>query len=356
MLPDDNDAETARARGRIVWGIRALGSGLVVYALLVLYGLVAIFPRSAPTRDVIAGLKTIADDRTKTAAQLESLLVNARRANDTVAVRRLAVTAETAERVAESARARADTMERAALDPALVPSPLKLFGLVVTADLPTDWRFLILAMLAGAMGAFLHVAQSFATYVGNRSFGWSWTWWYLLRPFIGAVLAVVVYVVFRSALVPGSSANVTNAYGVVALAALAGMFSKQAIDKLNEIFTVAFRSAPGQGDAERMDKATDSSPAPVISGIEPVQPAAANGSVAFTVRGTGFSPAAVVYLDDVGMTTKAVDATRLDATVAVRDLPGGGPFKLTIRTPPKAGGPATDHGSVAGPLAVTIGV
>lgn len=352
MTPDSATGVATPSRHPF-WEIQALGLGLVVYGLLVLYGLVVFFPKATPTRELVASLKAIADDRLKAAAPLDTALVAAQRARDSAAIRHWAALAEGADRTASLARGVADSVERTSLDPSLQPSTLRILGFDVSKDFPIDWRFLILAMIAGAMGAFLHVAQSFATYVGNRSFSESWTWWYLLRPFMGAALAVVVYVVFRSALVP-SSATVSNAYGIVALASLSGMFSKQAIDKLNEIFTVAFRSAPGQGDSDRTDKPTDLGSVPTISSIQPAEPVAQNGSLTFSVHGLGFSSNSVVFVDEVAATTTATDKTRLDATFLTKDLLGVGPFKLTVRTPPKPGAPTTDRGTVAGPMLLAV--
>ena len=45
-----------------------------------------------------------------------------------------------------------------------------------------------------------------------------------------------------------------NPYGTAAVAGLVGIFSKQATDKLEEVFTNLFRTEPGKGDDERRNK------------------------------------------------------------------------------------------------------
>jgi hypothetical protein len=134
-------------------------------------------------------------------------------------------------------------------------------------NIERELRYIGLVAGAGALGGFVHAATSFTTYAGDRSLGRSWTWWYILRPFIGAALALVMYFVLRGGLmVP--AANITdtlNPFTLVAVAGLIGMFSKQATDKLNEIATVAFRVPDDQGDAKRDDKlglASQETPAP----------------------------------------------------------------------------------------------
>jgi hypothetical protein len=73
----------------------------------------------------------------------------------------------------------------------------------------------------------------------------SWAWWYVLRPFIGMALAEVVYLSLRGGLLSATGNAATSAispYGVAAVTALTGLFSKQATDKLQETFETLFRT------------------------------------------------------------------------------------------------------------------
>jgi hypothetical protein len=130
-----------------------------------------------------------------------------------------------------------------------------ILGTTYTCD--PEVRLIFLAMLAGAMGSFVHAATSFVTYVGNRSLSGSWMWWYVMRPFIGMGLAMIFYVVVRGGLILLTSVpNVQDLspFGVAAFAALSGMFSKQAADKLRDLFDNLFKTEKGKGDEERTDK------------------------------------------------------------------------------------------------------
>lgn len=112
-------------------------------------------------------------------------------------------------------------------------------------DEPTELELLLIVMVSGAVGSFVHAATSFASYVGNRKLGSSWLWWYVLRPFIGAGLAVIFYFVVRGGFLQAgsSAADALNLYGLAALGGLSGMFSKQATDKLREVFDNVFKVA-----------------------------------------------------------------------------------------------------------------
>jgi len=125
-----------------------------------------------------------------------------------------------------------------------------LFG---SRAIPRETDLLVLTILFGALGGFLHVARSFATFAGNRALIASWMWWYCLQPLVAMALAVVLYAVVRGGFFSaGASAADVNPYGLAATSGLAGMFSKQTTDKLNELFSAMFRSG---ADESRADKA-----------------------------------------------------------------------------------------------------
>jgi hypothetical protein len=113
-------------------------------------------------------------------------------------------------------------------------------------------NLLLLVAAMGALGALIHVTSSFADYVGNRQLVWSWVWWLLLRVPIGVALALVFYMLIRGGLIipNGSTEPQINPYGIAGLAALVGMFAKQATDKLADIFDNLFRSDKDRARSE----------------------------------------------------------------------------------------------------------
>ena len=111
-----------------------------------------------------------------------------------------------------------------------------IFWKVPPFAIQTEPRYLILATAAGVLGGFVHCATSFAAYVGGQQLLWSWGWWYVLRPFIGGALALGVYFLLRAGLIVGSGdVGTLNASGVTAIAFLTGMFSKEAVQKLEDV-------------------------------------------------------------------------------------------------------------------------
>ena len=116
---------------------------------------------------------------------------------------------------------------------------------------PESSIFLVVISTA-AVGSFVHTATSFVSYVGNRTMRYSWLAWYAFRTLVGPALAVVAYVVIRAGFISGTTgAENVNIFGVAAFAGLTGLFSKQATDKLREVFDTIFT---GSGDNARSDK------------------------------------------------------------------------------------------------------
>lgn len=118
-----------------------------------------------------------------------------------------------------------------------------------------ELSLLLVVLGSSAMGSMVHSIMSFTTYVGNGQFKSTWISWYALRLLLGATVGLLLYVVTRAgtATTITSAPNGANVYGAAVIGGLAGVFAKQAADKLEEIFDVIFRTSPGYGDSGRRD-------------------------------------------------------------------------------------------------------
>lgn len=152
------------------------------------------------------------------------------------------------------------------------PEPMSFFGGWIKANIYLETRLLLLVMLAGALGSLLHSLRSLYWYTGNRMMVWSWVAFYLLLPFTGAILSVVFYFVVRGGFFsPQASFDHTSPFGFAALSALVGLFSPQATLKLKEVAETIF-TKPGAG--------TDAKAQPASAQVPPETPppaAAASG-------------------------------------------------------------------------------
>ena len=195
-----------------------------------------------------------------------------------------------------------------------------------------DERLLMLVIVAGILGAFVHGATSLADYIGNNSFSKSWTWFYLLRPAIGMSLALVFYFVIRGGFLSTTGgAQDINPYGIAALSGLVGMFSKQATDKLSEVFATLFRSAPGRGDAKRQHPLTQATIA--LIQIDPVSVIAGGDAFKLTVSGAGFVDGATIHVDDVAQPTTFESANKLSTQIPPEKIANPLTLKITVFNP-----------------------
>lgn len=99
-----------------------------------------------------------------------------------------------------------------------------------------DLQYLLISILGGALGTSVVLLMSFATYAGHQALVASWNWWYLLRPFTGATLGLVVYAAVRGGILKVSSeVDALNPFSVAALSAMVGLFSRNILDRLNNL-------------------------------------------------------------------------------------------------------------------------
>lgn len=214
-----------------------------------------------------------------------------------------------------------------------------IFGISVNSGT----ALIVLVIVASALGGYVHAATSFADYAGNRRLVRSWLWWYILRVLIGIALALVFYFAVRGGLLAADATNQTvNPFGIAALAGLVGMFSKQATDKLDEVFTTAFRTAPGHGDAQRKDSIDN--PKPRVAGVEPPTIATGSDTATLRLRGEGFIPLSQVRisrLDTDVVLERAmtfVSSTELTVVLLKEDLLEAGVLEVTVFNPEPGGG------------------
>jgi hypothetical protein len=101
---------------------------------------------------------------------------------------------------------------------------------------------LLLVAIAAFLGNMVHIATSFTTFVGAEKFKRSWILWYCVKPFTAAALGLVLYFSFRGGFLNSSSdVSNLNLYGIITLAALSGLFTDIATQKLKEVFSVIFK-------------------------------------------------------------------------------------------------------------------
>lgn len=207
-----------------------------------------------------------------------------------------------------------------------------LFGQELTFSV--DIQLIVLVVVVAALGGNVHSAMSFIDYTGNKRLYNNWVWWYILRLFIGISLALIFYFVIRGGfLAGGTTSGEINKFGIAAVAGLVGMFSKQATDKLRELFDTLFKT---EKPDERADKLTN--PVPEIINIKPDSIAADTAGLSLTIEGKNFIQESVVKLGGVSQTTSFNSNTQLTVSVSDSGVIKPPEIEVTVFNPPPGGG------------------
>jgi len=110
-------------------------------------------------------------------------------------------------------------------------------------------RMLVLVLLAGGLGSYIHVATSFSYHIAKGDFEPHWYWWYWMRIPIGATLALVTMMIIEGDLfIPPTAANDPTPFTTIGIAALIGLVSRHAVEKLRDIFDVVFNPREKKDD------------------------------------------------------------------------------------------------------------
>jgi hypothetical protein len=170
----------------------------------------------------------------------------------------------------------------------------------------SELRLFVVVILLGALGGVLHALRSLSWYVGNRNLKMSWLLMYFLLPLIGASLAVVFYVVLRGGLIsPTAGNNAVSPYGFGAVAALVGLFSPQAADKLKQVFETLFTTT---------ERGKDHTPPSTIV-IDRFVPEQGAVGTTVTITGHGFSAARSLRFGAIAAQFQATSDTGITTTV-----------------------------------------
>jgi len=99
-------------------------------------------------------------------------------------------------------------------------------------------QLLVLVTVSGALGSQLYIMHKFWHYIAANRFDMHYLASYFLKPFIGALLAIVFYCIIRGGFLSFSDKDATqiNPYGFAALSALAGVFTRNIMAKLKQVF------------------------------------------------------------------------------------------------------------------------
>jgi hypothetical protein len=141
-----------------------------------------------------------------------------------------------------------------------------------------------------------------------------------------------------------------NPFGVAALAAFVGLFSKQAGNKLHQVFDALFQTDPKYDDSSLGDSLQN--PAPVIAGIEPKTATVGTAELDFVITGHGFAENSKVRVtrtlgDETEISSRKttfVSASELKVALDAKDVEEPGTLHVTVMNPAPGGGVSGPYG------------
>ncbi len=132
------------------------------------------------------------------------------------------------------------------------------FLLVWTRDeYANDLRMMAVTALAGGLGSCVATILGYLLHASERKdFDAAYSAWYIGRPLLGFLLGFIFYFMVKGGLLvvamDGADMELNDA-GMAAIGSLVGLFSKNAVEKLRELFNTLFQTRYGMS-AEILDK------------------------------------------------------------------------------------------------------
>ncbi len=132
------------------------------------------------------------------------------------------------------------------------------FLLVWTSDeYANDLRMMAVTALAGGLGSCVATILGYLLHASERKdFDAAYSAWYVGRPLLGLLLGFIFYFMAKGGLlivaIDGADMELNDA-GMAAIGSLVGLFSKNAVEKLRELFNTLFQTRYGMR-AEILDK------------------------------------------------------------------------------------------------------
>lgn len=119
-----------------------------------------------------------------------------------------------------------------------------------STPLTAEARLILLVFLLGGLGGTIASFNSLANYRGEGALTKSWFLHYLVSPWLGAGVALLMYLVLRAGFFPGSSDQLEGSaipWGIVAIAGLTGLFYDKSLLKLQQVFATVFNPQDQRG-------------------------------------------------------------------------------------------------------------
>lgn len=198
--------------------------------------------------------------------------------------------------------------------------------------LPNNTTVLWLIIIIGVLGASIHGITSVSEYVGNNTFDSNWALWYYLRPFVGALLALLSYWFLRAGLFT-IDLSTQDLYGILAVAGLIGIFSKQALYKISDIANAVFTS----NHESNLKNKLYENPVPMVN-EEAQSIVKGSPNPRIVIKGNNFVASTKVFLNNKELPSTTPNSSQLEVVLGEKNVATEGELILKIVNPSPGGG------------------
>ncbi|MGO1119607.1 IPT/TIG domain-containing protein [Rhodovibrionaceae bacterium A322] len=196
----------------------------------------------------------------------------------------------------------------------------KLFG-VIQVEVSGQIRLILLVLVSGALGGLIHAFRSFAAFSGQRRLVASWAFWYVSRPFSAAILALLFYLLIAGGFLPDPKASGGAKPSIPAIcgfAALMGLFSEQAVNKLREVVQTLLATSRSE---KLGDHLSEKGGTPLLQSLAPTSVTAGQAAL-ITLTGANFTSHTSVRVGGSELQPSFVDDQTLRLSLSAEILTG----------------------------------
>lgn len=221
------------------------------------------------------------------------------------------------------------------------PQTVRLLWSGLAFGVTADLQLAMMVGVSGGLGALVHSVARLGEVASRRQVSpGHGIAWHLLSPLAGMAVALLLHAVVRTGiLAEGIETGRLNVYGVATHAALAGLLSRSATDKLGALIGGLFHAAPPALPSE-----ADPHPRPVVLHVEPAARGVRHARPVLIVRGARFTRASQAYVNGRPHETRFVDDTQLLVTLRPGATPPGQALRVAVANPAPGGGMSTPIG------------
>ncbi len=127
------------------------------------------------------------------------------------------------------------------------------FDLVNNSKIHREFQLILLSLFFGLIGSTVHALSSLVRYVGTTRYHHDWFLWYLGRPIIGGIIALMFYVIIRGGILSVNAQPADlNYFGIAAISVIAGLVANEGTKKIRDIFMTLFGTIENREKGEEI--------------------------------------------------------------------------------------------------------